>query len=204
METYFFHVYMSTICIIRKFHGLTDSYIVQCSLLVNFEHFQILRAIGRGSFGKVFWPQWTHMLHIVCTTNVLITIFVHKHRFALCRNVIPAVDLPWSTSVEVHALVRKHWVVCWRRWNCCRRWSTRFSSTCGFHFKVKRHISRTWIACIVPYLTCNMFNHIQHVAYGIIATTGTADEEDLFMVSDLLAGGDLRYHLQKEVYENET
>lgn len=49
-----------------------------------------------------------------------------------------------------------------------------------------------------------MFNHIQHVAYGIIATTGTADEEDLFMVSDLLAGGDLRYHLQKEVYENET
>jgi serine/threonine kinase 32 len=26
-----------------------------------------------------------------------------------------------------------------------------------------------------------------------------ADEEDLFMVSDLLLGGDLRYHVQQEV-----
>ncbi|KAF5308712.1 hypothetical protein FQR65_LT06073 [Abscondita terminalis] len=29
------------------------------------------------------------------------------------------------------------------------------------------------------------------------------DEEDLFMVSDLLLGGDLRYHIQQEVYFNE-
>lgn len=30
-------------------------------------------------------------------------------------------------------------------------------------------------------------------------TTAHTDEEDLFMVSDLLTGGDLRYHLQQEV-----
>lgn len=29
-----------------------------------------------------------------------------------------------------------------------------------------------------------------------------ADEEDLFMVCDLLAGGDLRYHLQQQVRDN--
>lgn len=30
-----------------------------------------------------------------------------------------------------------------------------------------------------------------------------ADEEDLFMVSDLLLGGDLRYHLNNEVHFSE-
>lgn len=32
-----------------------------------------------------------------------------------------------------------------------------------------------------------------------LCSTVFADEEDLFMVSDLLLGGDLRYHVQQEV-----
>lgn len=57
-----------------------------------------------------------------------------------------------------------------------------------------------------------MYTHILIYLYSIckyvylsllpFATAVKTDEEDLFMVCDLLTGGDLRYHLQNRVSAN--
>ncbi|CAD5124807.1 DgyrCDS13069 [Dimorphilus gyrociliatus] len=99
---------------------------------VNFDHFQILRAIGKGSFGKVCIVQKKD------TNKMYAMKYMNK---AMCaekeaiKNVLAEVELLQSLE---HPFLVNLW----------------------FTFD---------------------------------------DEEDLFMVVDLLLGGDLRYHLQKEV-----
>ncbi|XP_009863561.1 PREDICTED: serine/threonine-protein kinase 32B-like, partial [Apaloderma vittatum] len=44
---------------------------------------------------------------------------------------------------------------------------------------------------------CMLFEQITDLLYSF------QDEEDMFMVVDLLLGGDLRYHLQQNVHFNE-
>ncbi|XP_046668817.1 serine/threonine-protein kinase 32B [Homalodisca vitripennis] len=99
---------------------------------VNFDHFQILRAIGKGSFGKVCIVQKKD------TKQMYAMKYMHKNqcleRDAL-KNVLREVDI--LTQLE-HPFLVNLW----------------------FSFQ---------------------------------------DEEDLFMVSDLLLGGDLRYHIAQEV-----
>ncbi|XP_076636019.1 serine/threonine-protein kinase 32A [Colletes latitarsis] len=101
---------------------------------VNFDHFQILRAIGKGSFGKVCIVRKKQDR----TETMYAMKYVHKgecvERGAL-KNVIREVEI----------------------------------------------LSRLEHPCLV-----NLWFSFQ-------------DEEDLFMVSDLLLGGDLRYHIQQEV-----
>ncbi|XP_054258397.1 serine/threonine-protein kinase 32B [Macrosteles quadrilineatus] len=99
---------------------------------VNFDHFQILRAIGKGSFGKVCIVQKKD------TKQMYAMKYMHKNqcleRDAL-KNVLREVDI--LTQLE-HPFLVNLW----------------------FSFQ---------------------------------------DEEDLFMVSDLLLGGDLRYHIAQDV-----
>ncbi|XP_031350157.1 serine/threonine-protein kinase 32B isoform X4 [Photinus pyralis] len=103
---------------------------------VNFDHFQILRAIGKGSFGKVCIVQKKDSKQMFAMK------YMNKHqcleRDAL-KNVLREVEI--LTKLE-HPFLVNIW----------------------FSFQ---------------------------------------DEEDLFMVSDLLLGGDLRYHIQQEVYFND-
>lgn len=103
---------------------------------VNFDHFQILRAIGKGSFGKVCIVQKKD------TKQMYAMKYMHKNqcieRDAL-KNVLREVDI--LTTLE-HPFLVNLW----------------------FSFQ---------------------------------------DEEDLFMVSDLLLGGDLRYHIAQDVYFSE-
>lgn len=100
---------------------------------VNFDHFQILRAIGKGSFGKVCIVQKRDR-----TGNMYAMKYVHKGECAL-RGALKNV----AREVEI--------------------------------------LSQLEHPCLV-----NLWFSFQ-------------DEEDLFMVSDLLLGGDLRYHIQQEV-----
>ncbi|XP_043267799.1 serine/threonine-protein kinase 32B [Venturia canescens] len=100
---------------------------------VNFDHFQILRAIGKGSFGKVCIVQKRDR-----TGNMYAMKYVHKGECAekgALKNV--------AREVEI--------------------------------------LSKLEHPCLV-----NLWFSFQ-------------DEEDLFMVSDLLLGGDLRYHIQQQV-----
>ncbi|KAG7201274.1 hypothetical protein KM043_004052 [Ampulex compressa] len=100
---------------------------------VNFDHFQILRAIGKGSFGKVCIVQKRDR-----TGNMYAMKYVHKGECAE-RGALKNV----AREVEI--------------------------------------LSKLEHPCLV-----NLWFSFQ-------------DEEDLFMVSDLLLGGDLRYHIQQEV-----
>ncbi|CAK9806023.1 Serine/threonine-protein kinase 32B [Anthophora quadrimaculata] len=100
---------------------------------VNFDHFQILRAIGKGSFGKVCIVQKRDR-----TGNMYAMKYVHKGECAE-RGALKNV----AREVEI--------------------------------------LSQLEHPCLV-----NLWFSFQ-------------DEEDLFMVSDLLLGGDLRYHIQQEV-----
>ncbi|KAL0125271.1 hypothetical protein PUN28_004419 [Cardiocondyla obscurior] len=100
---------------------------------VNFDHFQILRAIGKGSFGKVCIVQKRDS-----TGNMYAMKYVHKNECAE-RGALKNV----AREVEI--------------------------------------LSKLEHPCLV-----NLWFSFQ-------------DEEDLFMVSDLLLGGDLRYHIQQEV-----
>lgn len=100
---------------------------------VNFDHFQILRAIGKGSFGKVCIVQKRDR-----TGNMYAMKYVHKGECAE-RGALKNI----AREVEI--------------------------------------LSKLEHPCLV-----NLWFSFQ-------------DEEDLFMVSDLLLGGDLRYHIQQEV-----
>lgn len=100
---------------------------------VNFDHFQILRAIGKGSFGKVCIVQKRDR-----TGNMYAMKYVHKGECA-ARGALKNV----AREVEILSQLEH------------------------------------------PFLV-NLWFSFQ-------------DEEDLFMVSDLLLGGDLRYHIQQEV-----
>ncbi|XP_012056569.1 PREDICTED: serine/threonine-protein kinase 32A [Atta cephalotes] len=100
---------------------------------VNFDHFQILRAIGKGSFGKVCIVQKRDG-----TGNMYAMKYVHKNECAE-RGALKNV----AREVEI--------------------------------------LSKLEHPCLV-----NLWFSFQ-------------DEEDLFMVSDLLLGGDLRYHIQQEI-----
>ncbi|XP_044754182.1 serine/threonine-protein kinase 32B isoform X2 [Coccinella septempunctata] len=106
------------------------------SRTVNFDHFQILRAIGKGSFGKVCIVQKKD------TKQMFAMKYMNKHqcieRDAL-KNVLREVEI--LTRLE-HPFLVNIW----------------------FSFQ---------------------------------------DEEDLFMVTDLLLGGDLRYHIQQAVHFSE-
>ncbi|XP_012534197.1 serine/threonine-protein kinase 32A [Monomorium pharaonis] len=104
---------------------------------VNFDHFQILRAIGKGSFGKVCIVQKRDG-----TGNMYAMKYVHKNECAE-RGALKNV----AREVEI--------------------------------------LSKLEHPCLV-----NLWFSFQ-------------DEEDLFMVSDLLLGGDLRYHIQQEVVFSE-
>ncbi|KAK1136085.1 hypothetical protein K0M31_000654 [Melipona bicolor] len=104
---------------------------------VNFDHFQILRAIGKGSFGKVCIVQKRDR-----TGNMYAMKYVHKGECAV-RGALKNV----AREVEI--------------------------------------LSQLEHPCLV-----NLWFSFQ-------------DEEDLFMVSDLLLGGDLRYHIQQEVVFSE-
>ncbi|KAK2587148.1 hypothetical protein KPH14_002906 [Odynerus spinipes] len=100
---------------------------------VNFDHFEILRAIGKGSFGKVCIVQKRDH-----TGNMYAMKYVHKGECAE-RGALKNV----AREVEI--------------------------------------LSKLEHPCLV-----NLWFSFQ-------------DEEDLFMVSDLLLGGDLRYHIQQKV-----
>ncbi|XP_015188537.1 PREDICTED: serine/threonine-protein kinase 32A isoform X1 [Polistes dominula] len=100
---------------------------------VNFDHFEILRAIGKGSFGKVCIVQKRDR-----TGNMYAMKYVHKGECAE-RGALKNV----AREVEI--------------------------------------LSKLEHPCLV-----NLWFSFQ-------------DEEDLFMVSDLLLGGDLRYHIQQKV-----
>ncbi|XP_021925102.1 serine/threonine-protein kinase 32B-like isoform X2 [Zootermopsis nevadensis] len=105
---------------------------VYVGLLVNFDHFQILRAIGKGSFGKVCIVQKKDCKRMFAMK------YMNKSQCAereALKNVLREVEI--LTTLE-HPFLVNLW----------------------FSFQ---------------------------------------DEEDLFMVSDLLLGGDLRYHVQQEV-----
>ncbi|XP_014220006.1 serine/threonine-protein kinase 32A [Copidosoma floridanum] len=104
---------------------------------VNFDHFQILRAIGKGSFGKVCIVQKRDRVG-----NMYAMKYVRKGECAE-RGALKNV----AREVEI--------------------------------------LSRLEHPCLV-----NLWFSFQ-------------DEEDLFMVSDLLLGGDLRYHLQQDVQFSE-
>lgn len=104
---------------------------------VNFDHFQILRAIGKGSFGKVCIVQKRDG-----TGNMYAMKYVHKNECAE-RGALKNV----AREVEI--------------------------------------LSKLEHPCLV-----NLWFSFQ-------------DEEDLFMVSDLLLGGDLRYHIQQEIVFSE-
>lgn len=56
-----------------------------------------------------------------------------------------------------------------------------------------------WLALLYNFLICTYL--CKYVCLSILpfATSVNLDEEDLFMVCDLLTGGDLRYHLQNRV-----
>ncbi|KAI4479718.1 hypothetical protein M0804_010768 [Polistes exclamans] len=100
---------------------------------VNFDHFEILRAIGKGSFGKVCIVQKRDRIG-----NMYAMKYVHKGECAE-RGALKNV----AREVEI--------------------------------------LSKLEHPCLV-----NLWFSFQ-------------DEEDLFMVSDLLLGGDLRYHIQQKV-----
>ncbi|KAH0956788.1 hypothetical protein HN011_009814 [Eciton burchellii] len=104
---------------------------------VNFDHFQILRAIGKGSFGKVCIVQKRDS-----TGNMYAMKYVHKNECAE-RGALKNM----AREVEI--------------------------------------LSKLEHPCLV-----NLWFSFQ-------------DEEDLFMVSDLLLGGDLRYHIQQEIVFSE-
>ncbi|XP_032680168.1 serine/threonine-protein kinase 32A isoform X2 [Odontomachus brunneus] len=104
---------------------------------VNFDHFQILRAIGKGSFGKVCIVQKRDS-----TGNMYAMKYVHKNE-CVERGALKNV----AREVEI--------------------------------------LSKLEHPCLV-----NLWFSFQ-------------DEEDLFMVSDLLLGGDLRYHIQQEIVFSE-
>ncbi|XP_048507177.1 serine/threonine-protein kinase 32A [Athalia rosae] len=101
---------------------------------VNFDHFQILRAIGKGSFGKVCIVQKRDR-----SGNMYAMKYVHKGECAE-RGALKNI----AREVEI--------------------------------------LSKLEHPCLV-----NLWFSFQ-------------DEEDLFMVSDLLLGGDLRYHIQQEIH----
>ncbi|XP_011693003.1 PREDICTED: serine/threonine-protein kinase 32B [Wasmannia auropunctata] len=103
---------------------------------VNFDHFQILRAIGKGSFGKVCIVQKRDSMDMYAMK------YVHKNECAE-RGALKNV----AREVEI--------------------------------------LSKLEHPCLV-----NLWFSFQ-------------DEEDLFMVSDLLLGGDLRYHIQQDVVFSE-
>lgn len=86
-------------------------------------------------------------------------------------------------SAGVLATVATHCAVSCVRWSSYRRWSIRFWSIYGSHFKVRKFLA----------------SDSSSIEFRIIIPFCPADEEDLFMVSDLLTGGDLRYHLLQEV-----
>ncbi|GAB1862893.1 Protein kinase domain-containing protein [Camponotus japonicus] len=104
---------------------------------VNFDHFQILRAIGKGSFGKVCIVQKRDT-----SGHMYAMKYVHKNECAE-RGALKNV----AREVEI--------------------------------------LSKLEHPCLV-----NLWFSFQ-------------DEEDLFMVSDLLLGGDLRYHIQQEIVFSE-
>ncbi|XP_060748821.1 serine/threonine-protein kinase 32B-like [Tachysurus vachellii] len=105
---------------------------------VNFDHFQILRAIGKGSFGKVCIVQKRD------TRKLYAMKYMNKH-------------------------------VCVER-------------------DEVRHVCRE----------LQILQEIQH-PFLVNLWYSFQDEEDMFMVVDLLLGGDLRYHLQQNVqFKEET
>ncbi|KAJ8686221.1 hypothetical protein QAD02_022015 [Eretmocerus hayati] len=109
----------------------------RCNEFFNFDHFQILRAIGKGSFGKVCIVQKKDRVGRMYAMK-----YVHKAEAAE-RGALKNI----AREVEI--------------------------------------LSRLEHPCLV-----NLWFSFQ-------------DEEDLFMVSDLLLGGDLRYHLQQNVHFSE-
>ncbi|XP_051157596.1 serine/threonine-protein kinase 32A [Leptopilina boulardi] len=100
---------------------------------VNFDHFKILRAIGKGSFGKVCIVKKKDR-----TGNMYAMKYVHK-------------------------------------WECAER---------GALTNVAREVE--------------ILSKLEH-PFLVNLWFSFQDEEDLFMVSDLLLGGDLRYHIQQVV-----
>ncbi|XP_014241951.1 serine/threonine-protein kinase 32B [Cimex lectularius] len=113
-------------------HGSSSRSDVDFSEEVNFDHFQILRAIGKGSFGKV------------C--------IVEK-----------------KDNRQMYAM---------KYMNKCQCWERDSLKNVLREIKILTTLEH-------PFLV-NLWFSFQ-------------DEEDIFMVSDLLLGGDLRYHLSQEV-----
>uniref|UniRef100_A0A5F8GGP3 non-specific serine/threonine protein kinase n=1 Tax=Monodelphis domestica TaxID=13616 RepID=A0A5F8GGP3_MONDO len=115
---------------------LMFNFIFLSSLTVNFDHFQILRAIGKGSFGKVCIVQKRD------TKKMYAMKYMNKQK-CIERD-------------EVRNVFRE--------------------------LQIMQGLEH-------PFLV-NLWYSFQ-------------DEEDMFMVVDLLLGGDLRYHLQQNVHFNE-
>ncbi|CAG2235074.1 STK32 [Mytilus edulis] len=121
-------------CTVNKFKQYNKNEIP--AKLVNFDHFQILRAIGKGSFGKVCIVQKKD------TKKMFAMKYMNK---LMCIKK----DSVWNVYREIEILTSlEH-----------------------------------------PFLV-NLWFTFQ-------------DEEDMFMVVDLLLGGDLRYHIQQEVHFDE-
>ncbi|KAH8369428.1 hypothetical protein KR009_010692, partial [Drosophila setifemur] len=128
-------------------------------LPVNFDHFQILRAIGKGSFGKV---RGVFLIYAKPSS---------KKRFNLLLQV---------------CIVQK-------RDN-------------GILYAMK-YVSRS--ACELRGALGGVIKEVELLSslehpFLVNLWFSFQDEEDLFMVCDLLTGGDLRYHLQNRVSPFET
>ncbi|KAK1882958.1 Serine/threonine-protein kinase 32A, partial [Dissostichus eleginoides] len=142
---------------------------------VNFDHFQILRAIGKGSFGKVCIVQKkdTKKMYAMKYMNKLKCVERNE-----VRNVLK--ELQIMQNLEHPFLV-----------NFCA-----FEGRGRLSLNTKKH-------------------HLQFIGEGLLGGEFTnvaenypwysfQDEEDMFMVVDLLLGGDLRYHLQQNVHFSES
>ncbi|XP_026137141.1 serine/threonine-protein kinase 32B-like isoform X2 [Carassius auratus] len=122
--------------LLNKHQLVTEMCVCLFSILVSFDHFQILRAIGKGSFGKV------------C--------IVQKR-----------------DSRKMYAMK---------------------------YMNKQKCIERDEVRNVLREL--QVMQQLQH-PFLINLWFSFQDEEDLFMVVDLLLGGDLRFHLQKKVGFNE-
>nr|XP_026648424.1 serine/threonine-protein kinase 32B isoform X1 [Zonotrichia albicollis] len=147
---------------------------------VNFDHFQILRAIGKGSFGKVKGTLLTPLFGVdLCSRTHFRKIEFQRNKHGLTSL---ALFLPVSAVV---CIVQKR--------------DTKKMYAMKYMNKQK---------CIERDEVRNVFRELQIMQglehpFLVNLWYSFQDEEDMFMVVDLLLGGDLRYHLQQNVHFNE-
>ncbi|OWK63689.1 Serine/threonine-protein kinase 32B [Lonchura striata] len=214
---------------------------------VNFDHFQILRAIGKGSFGKVCIVQkrdtkkmyaMKYMNKQKCierdeVRNVFRELQImqgleHPFLVNLCQEEIWRSCYPKQTLERggnlghicvdncrslVHIYGRNE---CYSFWadaelQCCG------SGECGEELvRDENPLDKKW-ACsgrgdnyddLIDKINANELwpaavQNMQSEESPDRHQYSFQDEEDMFMVVDLLLGGDLRYHLQQNVHFNE-